>query len=160
FANVLAFSAGALAAFSIYSLFGFRYAIVAAALLAGANAFVWSPFGFGYNTRIDPVESRLVSALIFAVIFLVAREMRRRSSESRGEDWAVVQVATFGACYLVLNVIVSSGTLGLFNVTSGWFYWCSYVLTWVLPPLALWMGIRERDRLMMDGAGIAVLATL
>ena len=43
---------------------------------------------------------------------------------------------------------------------GGWFYWCTYVMTWVLPVVGLGLGIREKDRALMDVSLVMALVTL
>ena len=153
FDSVLTVCAGALGAFAVYFLFGFRYAVVAGVVLAGMM-----PFSLSLRS---PVLPRILSALILGLLFYHARTLRRRQRHAiTGGDWASAQVTAFAGIYLVLNVIIIPPWLGYSGITSGAFYWCTYALVWIIPALGLWLGIRERDRLMIDAGSITVLATL
>jgi hypothetical protein len=153
FDSVLTVCAGSLGAFAVYFLFGFRYAMVAGVVLAGMM-----PFSLSLPS---PVLPRILSALILGLLFYRARTLRRRQRAAiTGDDWAIAQVTAFAGIYLVLNVIISPPWLGYSGITSGVFYWSTYALIWIIPALGLWLGIRERDRLMIDAGSITVLATL
>lgn len=148
--TALAVGASALASFGIYLLFGFRYAIVGAILLAGSV-----PFGL----REDAVVERALSVMILAVILFFARKMQEQHrGEIAGDDWTAGQVTAFGALYIVVNLMISG--LGLNSITSGLFYWGTYVLTWIVPVWGLWLGIRGRDRFMINAGALAALITL
>jgi hypothetical protein len=155
FDDVGALVVGVLGSFGVYALFGFRYAIVAATALAGL-----APFFFPTAWSTDPVGKRLLSALVFAVLFFMARRLHHRHrGEIAGDDWAAAQVMAFAGIYLVLN-LMATRWLGFSSVSSGVFFWCTYILIWIVPPLGLWMGIRDRDRLMIDISSIAALGTI
>ncbi len=47
-----------------------------------------------------------------------------------------------------------------FDQVEGWFYWFTYVMTWVLPLVGLGLGIREKDRALLDVSLVMALATL
>ena len=42
----------------------------------------------------------------------------------------------------------------------GMFYWFTYVVTWVLPLVGLRLGVREKDRALMDVSLVMALVTL
>ena len=45
------------------------------------------------------------------------------------------------------NLIITGRWSGLYTASqSGWFYWGTYAAVWIVPALALWLGIRGRDR--------------
>jgi hypothetical protein len=150
--TALAVGAGALASFGIYLLFGFRYAIVGAILFAG-----WFPFGL----KGDAVVERALSIMILALILFFARRLEvEHRWEIAGDDWTAAKVTAFGALYVVVNLMISGRELGLNAITSGPFYWCTYVLTWIVPACGLWLGIRWRDRVMLNAGALATLITL
>ena len=150
--TALAVGVGALASFGIYLLFGFRYAMVGSILLAG-----WIPFGL----REDAVVERALSLMILTVILFFARKVQEQHhGEISGDDWTAGQVTAFGALYFVVNLMISGPVLGLQSIASGPFYWCTYVLTWIVPVWGLWLGIRGRDRLMINAGALAALITL
>jgi hypothetical protein len=150
--TAFAVGAGALAAFGSYLLFGFRYAMVGAVLLAG-----WLPFGL----KQDAVVERAISIMILALILFFARRLQvGHRGEIGGDDWAAAKVTAFGALYVVVNLMISGRGLGPNAITSGPFYWCTYVLTWIVPACGLWLGIRWRDRTMLNAGALAMLITL
>ena len=141
-----------LASFGIYSLFGFRYALAGSAALAGV-----APFAL----KADPVTERLLSLLMFGLFFFTARELyASRRTEIRGDDWAVAKSVAFAGFYLALNLVISSELVGLGPAAHRWFYWSTYAGVWIVPAAGLWLGIREKDRLLLDVASVAALATL
>jgi hypothetical protein len=142
----------ALASLGIYLLFRFRYALAASALIAG-----FSPF----SLRFEAVDVRSLSLLVFALVLVIIRMVRQHGvSETADEDWRVAGTAAFAGFYLVLNLMITPRGVGPGEITSGWFYWFTYAMTWIVPSAGLWFGVRGRDRLAMDVSGIALLVTI
>ena len=54
---------------------------------------------------------------------------------------------------------LSHQTLG-YVFPSGPFYWLTYAITWVLPIVGLRLGIRDKDRMLLDVSLAAALVTL
>src|SRR5262249_39829451 len=43
---------------------------------------------------------------------------------------------------------------------GGWFYWWTYAMTWVLPPIGLAMSFRDREQQLIDVSILMLLATM
>ena len=139
---------GAAGGFGLYRRFGFVYAALGAVACAAAVPF-----------QIDLPASlqRLLAAAVIGSAFLAARSQRLRYRDDYpGDDYGTVQAAALAGVYAVLNVQLSPG---LYTVT-GWFYWATYVVTWVLPIVGLRLGIRDRDRELLDVSLVLALGTL
>ncbi len=137
----------------VYLAFGFRYALVAATLLSGV-----APFAL----RADWVSERILSLGVFTLVFFLARYAKRLyPGELEEDDLAWVQGVAFAGFYLVCNLIITGRWSGLYTASqSGWFYWSTYAAVWIVPALALWLGIRGRERLLIDLGWLAALATI
>jgi len=137
----------------VYLAFGFRYALVVATVLLGV-----APFAL----RADGVYERILSLSVFTLVFFLARYAKRLySGVLEEDDFAWVQGVAFAGFYLVCNLIITWRGFGLYTASqSGWFYWSTYAAVWIIPALALWLGIRGRDRLLIDLGGLAALATI
>ena len=156
FQQVLSTATGALASLGVYRVFRFRYAVVASVFLAGMI-----PFALPFAVQTQPVVVRTSSLLIFAVAFFIGRAIRRdHPGEILEDDCTAIRVTAFAGMYFVLNLVISSRWFGFAAVSSGWFYWFSYALTWIVPAIALWIAVRQRDRAMMNASAIAALITL
>jgi uncharacterized membrane protein YgcG len=44
--------------------------------------------------------------------------------------------------------------------SAPFFYWLTYVAIWLLPAAALYMGLRDKDRQLLDLSGVLALVTL
>jgi hypothetical protein len=151
-AFVTAFAVAAAACLAVYLRFGFHYAGVAA--IAAATLL---PFPLNLPA---PLE-RLIAAGIASALFVTARRTRLAHPDDHAGDAAAVFVAAaFLALYLVVNLHASAEWLGSSELASPWIRWTTYALTWLLPAAGLWIGVRERDRPLIDAAGAAALVTL
>jgi uncharacterized membrane protein YgcG len=142
----------ALGSLGIYLFFRFRYALAASALLAGL-----SPFAL----RFDAVDERSLSLLVFALVFFITRLVPQfDSGETTEEDWRTARTTAFAGFYLVLNLMITPRGLFPGSITSGWFYWFTYAMIWIVPAAGLWLAVRERDRTAMDVSGIALMVSI
>jgi hypothetical protein len=145
--------AGAVSA-AVYRRFGFRYAGIVA---IGALVFLPVPFSLPL-----PVE-RLLAATLACVAFVIVRRLRHAHEDDVvGDDAAAFEAAAFGAMYLVLNLHVTEGWLGLRGAAAvaPWFRWATYAFIWLLPIGGVWAAVRERERTLLDASGGALLVTL
>ena len=138
---------------AVYLAFGFRYAVIVATVLLGV-----APFAL----RADWVSERILSLSLFTLVFFVARYAKRLySGELEEADLAWVQGVAFAGFYLACNLIITGQWSGLFTASNrGLFYWSTYGAVWIAPALVLWLGIRGRDRLLIDLGSLAALATI
>jgi hypothetical protein len=156
FQHVLSTATGALASFGVYRVFRFRYAVVASVFFAGMI-----PFALPFAAQTQPVIVRTSSLLIFAISFFFGGAIHRRHrGEILEDDCTAIKATAFGGMYFVLNLVISSRWGGFAAVSSGWFYWFSYALMWIVPAVALWLSVRQKDRAMMNASAIAALITL
>jgi len=143
----LAFTIGAIGGLVLYGRFGFVYGGIAAIACA-----VMIPFPLVH----EPAAQRLWASAVLAGVFVIARRYHLvQGDEFPGDDYAVFQAAAWAGLYVVLNLHLTSS-----GITTGRFYWATYALIWLLPIAGLRMGIRNRDRLLMDVSAAMALATL
>jgi hypothetical protein len=143
----LGLSVGAMASLVVYSRLGLLYPGIA------AIAFVaLTPFSLIHVL----VAQRIVSAsMLFAVFLITRRQHRIHGDDFPGDDYAIFQTAAWAGLYVVANLkIVPS------NITVGWFYWTTYASIWILPAGGFWLGLRSKDRFLIDVNAAMVLATL
>ncbi len=139
---------GAAGAFAIYRRFGFLYAAFGSMACAAAIPF---------QLEIGPAGQRALAAAMFGIVFAVARSGRRQYGDDfPGDEYGAVQAAAVVGGYAVLNVQL---TPRLYAV-AGWYYWFTYVVTWLAPLGALGLGLRRRDRELMDAGLLLLLVTL
>jgi hypothetical protein len=98
----------------------------------------------------------LVAAAILASMFAVARSARlRHQDDYRGDEYGVLQAAAWAGVYVMLNL-----RLGWQAERLGVFYWGTYVMTWALPAAGLYLGLRGKDRPLIDVSLAMCLVTL
>jgi hypothetical protein len=144
----------AIGGFTLYRRFGFRYSAIAAMACAALIPF---PLSLAVPAR------HLLSSATFAAGFAWARRVRREHEDDFvGDDARIVEAAACLGAYLVLNLHVIGGVFGLggSGTLIPWFKWTTYALVWGLPPLVIWLGVRERERWLIDVGTVALLATL
>jgi hypothetical protein len=142
--------AGCFASFAIFMRFGYVYAAIASMIFAAAL-----PFVPGDSDMIH----RLVSITILVVIFAVVRSLRNQHGrEYPGDSYAIVEAAAWVGIYLVTNLQLSSWISHPEDRTP--FYWATYVATWVLPAIGLWIAVRDRHRALLDVNAVMAIATL
>lgn len=71
-----------------------------------------------------------------------------------GDEYGQLQAAAWAGMYLALNMKLA------WDHVDGWFYWFTYVMTRVLPLVGLRLGIREKDRALLDISIVMALVTL
>ena len=143
----LRLSVGAIASLVVYSRLGLLYAGIAAIAFAALT-----PFSLIHAL----VAPRIVSASMLLAVFLIARRQHViHGDDFPGDDYAIFQAASWAGLYVVANLkIVPS------NITAGWFYWATYAAIWILPVAGLRLGLRGKDRFLIDVNAAMVLATL
>jgi hypothetical protein len=143
----LGLSVGAIASLVVYGGLGLLYAGIAAIAFAALT-----PFSLIHAL----VAQRIVSASMLLAVFLIARRQHViHGYDFPGDDYAIFQTAAWAGLYIVANLkIVPS------NITAGWFYWATYASIWILPVAGLWLGLRGKDRFLIDINAAMVLATL
>jgi hypothetical protein len=105
---------------------------------------------------VPPAAQHALAAGVLALVFGVVRPRRLQyGDEFPGDDYGQLQASAWVALYLVLNLQV-----GWWDHIQGWFYWTTYVTTWVLPIVGLRWGVREKDRYLIDVSLVIALVTL
>jgi hypothetical protein len=139
---------GAAGGFGLYRRFGFVHAAFGAIVCAAAIPF---------QLDVSAATQRVLSAAAMASVFAVARSKRlTHRDDYRGDEYGLLQAAAFAGVYLALNVQLSPG----WRKVDGFFYWCTYAAIWVLPLMGLRLGIRAKDRELMDVSLVLALITL
>jgi hypothetical protein len=152
---VVGLAVAAAGGFGIYRRFGFVWAALGSLCCAAAIPFQLDELAV--NSR------RGMAALILALVFADVRGKRLRDGDEwPGDEYGDLQAAAFAGIYLVLN-------LRLFEVidefsrvqVKDWFYWSTWVLTWVLPSVGLALSIREKDRpLLAVSLGLSIVTLI
>ena len=137
---------GAAGGLFLYQRFGFVYAAAGAMACAGLIPF---------QLHLPPTVQHLLAAVILASLFLVTRSKRLLYKDAYpGDEYEWLQAAAWAGLYLTLNLQVTWPRI------EGFFYWLTYVLTWVLPIAGIRLGIREKDRALLDVSLVMALVTL
>jgi hypothetical protein len=133
--------------FALYRRFGFVYAAVGGMVCAAAIPFQLH--------LLSPTIHHVLAAATLASAFAVARSKRLKYQDDYpGDDYGLLQAAAWAGLYLVLNLQLIG------NRIEGLFYWFTYMMTWVLPVVGLYLGIREKDRPLIDVSLVMALVTL
>jgi hypothetical protein len=138
---------GAAGGFGIYCRFGFVYAAVGSMACAAAI-----PFQLSLSAT---TQHLLAAATLASVFFVVRSKQLRHQDEYLGDEYRHLQAAAWAILYLTLNLQLFS-----WERIEGMFYWFTYVMTWGLPLVGLRLGIREKDRGLMDISLVIALVTL
>ncbi len=146
-AELAAAVAGSIAALTIYLRFGYLYAAI-----ASMACLMIAPFEIHGSGMVQ----RLTSAGLLAVVFAVARIVYREcDGEYPAGDCAAIQASAWAGIYLVLNLHIRSlASFGLLMLGAPdvprTFYWFTYGAIWLIPAVGLYLGLRERDRSLLD----------
>jgi hypothetical protein len=145
--------AGAVAAFAVYLRFGYIYAAIISMFCISVAP---------YATEWSHATQRLVAAGLLAVVFVGAR---RKSGENQnefpGDEYRTIQAAAWLGIYVSLNVqLASIRSIFFTSEVSGSIYWVTFVLIWILPPIGIFLGVRDRDRALLDVNIVLALVTL
>ena len=143
----------------IWRRFGLRYAFPAAMIFA-----VFLP---AYWTSSHSAQHVIVALLYAIGLIGVTASRSRHYFDYVEDDCSLVEAFLWLGIYLAINLQLSS-----LNLSGHWwrgdtsaasefarpFFWTTWVLTWVLPPVVLGRGVRHKDRFVIAvGAIIAVL---
>jgi hypothetical protein len=153
---------GAAGGLAIYGRFGLVYAAAGAMACAAMI-----PFQLHFSSTIR----HLLAAAILASAFIVVRAKRLRYQDDYpGDDYGLLQAAAWAGLYITLNLQLTGAPFDRWFHGSTYamaasridrfFYWTTYVTTWVLPVVGLRLGIREKDRPLIDVSLAMALVTL
>ncbi len=147
-AAIVALLIGAAGGFGLYRRFGFVYAACGGIICAAAIPF---------QLDMPAATQRLLAAATFASALLIARSKRRKYRDDYpGDEYGALQAAAWAGVYVVLNVKLTDW----YRVEAP-FYGFTYAVTWALPLAGLALGIREKDRLLMDvSLGLVLVSIL
>jgi hypothetical protein len=151
---VVGLAVAAAGAFAVYRRFGFVWAALGSMCCAAAIPFQFDELAV--DTR------RAIAAGVLAVVFLLTRGRRKQYGEEwPGDEYSDLQAAAFAGIYLLLNLRLVD-VIDVFNTVyaKGWFYWSTWILTWVLPAAGLAMSIRDKDRPLLIVSGVMSIVTL
>ncbi len=147
---IAALIVGCLASFAIFLRFGYVYAAIISMMFAAAL-----PFVPGDSDMIH----RLVSVFLLVLVFAVVRSLRNEHGrEYPGDSYAMIEAAAWAGIYLITNVQLSFWLSHPEERTT--FYWATYVATWVLPAIGLWIAVHDRHRVLLDVNVVMAIATL
>jgi hypothetical protein len=151
--EVFSAAAASAGAAIVYRRYGFVYAAIAAMVCAAAIPF---------SIDLPPHAYYAFGAAVCAATIAIARRARPpHSGDFPGDDYELLQAAAFAGMYLFLNVRLFDviGPAGARTVVT-WFYWTTYVCTWLIPGIGLLLAIREKDRPLLTVSLVLAFATL
>jgi hypothetical protein len=151
---VLGLTVAATGGFGIYRRFGFIWAALGSVCCAAAIPFQLD--------ELPMSDRRVIAAVILVAVFVVARVKRRRDGDEwPGDEYGTLQAAALAGVYVVLNLRLVE-VIDIFSRVQvrDWFYWSTWILTWVLPVVGLVLSIREKDRPLLAVSGVLSIATL
>jgi uncharacterized membrane protein YgcG len=139
----------------VYKRFGFTYAAITSMLCACAIPF---------QLRLGDNTPRLVAAAFLLCVWFVVKTARIPiGDEFPGDELGFIAAVAWATIYafLNLNLFRVFGPPFFYQVVSTPpFYWFTYVMIWLLPAAGLYLGIRNKDRAMLDVNMVMALATL
>jgi hypothetical protein len=152
-------AAGVVSSLWIWRRFGLWYAFPAAMVFAVFLPGCWTS---------SHLAQHVIVALLYAVGLAGVIAVRSRQRVASVEDeYSLVEALLWLGIYLAINLQLSP-----LNLRAQWwgggtraasefarsFYWTTWVLVWVLPPVILVRGVRNKDRFVIAvGAIVAVL---
>ncbi|HEX5000675.1 MAG TPA: hypothetical protein VFY29_20795 [Terriglobia bacterium] len=155
---------GAVAAVAVYLRFGYVYAVIASIVCLAA-----APFQIG----VPETAARALASCVLAVIFVVARSMKRQAGHDfPGDEYSAIQAVAWAGVYGFLNLHLASFAnsvrfLGLGPALSGpappaarVFYWFTFGAIWAIPIAGIYLALRSRDRALLDVNLLLALVTL
>jgi hypothetical protein len=140
--------AGAAGGLGLYRRFGYLYAAMAAMVCLAAVPF---------QPDLPAPIQRVLAAAAMALVLIIVRPKRlQHRNDYRADAYGWLQAAAAAGVYASLNLQFPFGWHG----ATGLFYWTTYVLTWILPCVALAFAVREKDRELLDVGIVLALATV
>ena len=152
----------ALTSFWVFLRFGFLYSA-----LISITALSTIPF----QLSLSPTEERAFLLLILCLILLINILLDKSDNEDfRKERNILIQACLLAAIYLAVNLrlpeLVSlyfddrSIILQPYAGFSPYIYWLSYILTFLIPTIGIYWGIKSRKRLIMNASLVLACLTL
>ena len=154
-------AAGAVFSLWIWRRFGLWYAFLA--------AMVFALFVPGYWTSSHSAQHVIVAMLYAIGLTGVTAVRSRQHFDYVEDDYSHVEAFLWLGIYLAINLRLSSldlraqwwggGTRAASEFARS-FYWTTWVLVWVLPPVVLTRGVRQKDRFVIAVGAIVAVLTL
>ena len=161
-AHSLVPAAGVVLSLWIWRRFGLWYAFLA--------AMIFAVFLSGYWTSSDAVQRALVAVFYLVGLICVAALRTRHRFDYLEDAYSPAEALLWLGIYLAINLKLSPS-----NLPAGWwdwvgsagaaseytrpFYWTTWALIWVLPPVVLVRGIRQKDRFVIAVGAISFILT-
>jgi hypothetical protein len=153
---------GSACAFWLYLRFGFLYAAVISVACICVVPFQLS---------LTPEGERAVLAIVLVLILLTSvRAKRFEAHDFKKERIAALQACLLAGVYLAINLRLPElgrahfgHPMPLYRPHAGiapWFYWATYGLTFLVPALGFYFGVKNRKRIVINVSLIAALVTL
>jgi hypothetical protein len=154
-------AAGAVFSLWIWRRFGLWYAFPAAMVFALFLPRHWTS---------SHSAQHMIVALLYAIGLISVTAVRSRHHFDYVEDdYSLVEAFLWLGIYLAINLQLSP-----LNLSAQWwgggtraasefprlFYWTTWVLVWVLPPVVLARGVRQKDRFVIAVGAIVAVLTL
>lgn len=152
----------ALAALGIYRRFGYLYAALIGIFALGVIPFQLSA---------SPVTQRLMLLCVLCLIFVFSRISEKAVREDfQKERNTTLEACLLAAIYLTINLQIL-GLMGLIHKDASvvhfhpelfppYIYWSSYVLTFILPAVGIYWGLKSRRRLILNAGLVMACLTL
>lgn len=152
----------AVTSYWIYLRFGYLYAALISLIATGVIPFQLS---------MTPSGERVLLLIILYLIFLFSVIINKSNIDDfKKEKNSIIQACLLVAMYLTVNLQVL-GVVGLLiedrsiihlhpKLFPPYIYWSSYVLTFVIPALGIYWGIKSRKRLIMNASLVLACITL
>jgi hypothetical protein len=161
-ARCLVPAAGAILSLWIWRRFGLWYAFLAAMIFA-----VWLS---GYWTSSDAAQRAIVAVFYLVGLICVAALRSGHRFDYLEDAYSLAEALLWLGIYLAINLVLSPsnlprglrdlvGSAGATYEYTGSFYWTTWVLIWVLPPVVLARGVRQKDRMVIAVGAIAAVLT-
>ncbi len=163
-AQFLVPAVGAVLSLWIWRRFGLWYAFLAAMIFA-----VWLS---GYWTSSDAAQRAIVAVFYLVGLICVAALRISHRFDYLEDAYSLAEALLWLGIYLAINLMLSPSNLprGLRDLAGSAgpsyeyaqsFYWTTWVLIWLLPPVVLARGVRQKDRFVIAvGATAAVLTAV
>jgi len=163
--NIALLLVGFLGGLLLYFRFGFVYAAVASMALASAIPF---------QLEIGSEEQRLLAVAFFATVLALMLARRwQQPNEPAGSGRSTIEAASWLGIYLMLNLQLATAIFGVpyrlffyspnqstIPEVHAWFYVTTWAMIWILPAAGLWLGLRRKERMLMDVSMLMALLSL
>ena len=155
-------AAGAVLSLWTWRRFGLWYAFLA--------AMIFTVFVSGYWTSSDAAQRALVAVFYVVGLICVAALRTRHRFDYLEDAHSLAEALLWLGIYLAINLQLSpsnlpaglrdwGGSAGTASEYTKSFYWTTWALIWILPPVVLVRGVRQKDRFVIAVGAIAAVLT-